>query len=418
MNIQLLYIKELIPIHYAYIDPGTGSMLFTILVGLISVLIYGSRSLLIKLRTSFGFNTDKDNEYRYVIYTDSKRYWNIFKSICDEFEKRKERIEYFTQSEDDPVFNEQYKYVFPEFIGEGNKAFSRLNFLKAEILLSTTPSLDVFQWKRSRDIKLYIHIPHACSDITLYRLFGIDYYNAILLSGDFQIQQVRKLEKLRNLPAKDLKVVGLTYFDELNKRLLARERIKNDVPVVLVAPSWGRSSILNKFGSELIDRLNETGYKIVIRPHPQSYVSEKKMIEDLMRKYSDIEWNRDNDNFDILNRADIMISDFSGVIFDFALVFNKPIIYADTSFDDSPYDCHWLDEELWTYSVLPKIGIELKQEDFVHIKDVIDDCMNNSSYEAERKKAIDDSWKEIGHAAENIVDYMIEKQKEINNGNE
>ena len=60
-----------------------------------------------------------------------------------------------------------------------------------------------------------------------------------------------------------------------------------------------------------------------------------------MTKYgegSGVTWNRDNDNFEILKKADIMISDFSGVMFDFALVFDKPIIYADTSFDASVYD--------------------------------------------------------------------------------
>ena len=49
--------------------------------------------------------------------------------------------------------------------------------------------------------------------------------------------------------------------------------------------------------------------------------SEKEMLDSLMSKYPDLEWNFDNDNFDILNRADLLISDFSGVIFDFALVF-------------------------------------------------------------------------------------------------
>ena len=29
-----------------------------------------------------------------------------------------------------------------------------------------------------------MHIPHAANDITLYRMFGIDYYDAIMLSGE------------------------------------------------------------------------------------------------------------------------------------------------------------------------------------------------------------------------------------------
>jgi CDP-glycerol glycerophosphotransferase (TagB/SpsB family) len=59
-----------------------------------------------------------------------------------------------------------------------------------------------------------------------------------------------------------------------------------------------------------------------------------------------------------------MISDFSGVIFDYSLVFDRPVIYADTSFDKSPYDAAWLDEPLWTFRILPSLGIPLKKEDF------------------------------------------------------
>ena len=95
-------------------------------------------------------------------------------------------------------------------------------------------------------------------------------------------------------------------------------------------------------------QLIQTGWHIVIRPHPQSIVSEKEMLDGLKQKNSQIEWNFDNDNFNILNRADLLISDFSGVIYDFSLIFNKPIIYADTNFDTLPYDADWLDEQIWS----------------------------------------------------------------------
>ena len=51
-----------------------------------------------------------------------------------------------------------------------------------------------------------------------------------------------------------------------------------------------------------------------------------------------------------------MISDFSGVIFDYAFIFRRPVIYADTSFDPSPYDACWLkDEPIWSFEILPKV---------------------------------------------------------------
>ncbi len=79
------------------------------------------------------------------------------------------------------------------------------------------------------------------------------------------------------------------------------------------------NSLLNRFGNQLIDQLISSGYHIIIRPHPQSFTSEKELIDRLMRDYPSLEWNQDIDNFDVLNRSDILISDFSGVIFDFAL---------------------------------------------------------------------------------------------------
>lgn len=406
-----------IPINVAYIDPGTGSMLFTILIGLISALVYGLRGLFIKLRfkLSGGKRVEIKDFIPYAIYSEGKRYLNTFKPICDEFENRGINLVYYTSSEDDPLLNNDYKYVKCEYIGEGNKAFTKLNFLKADILLSTTPGLEVYQWKRSKDVKYYVHIPHMANDISCYRMFGLDYYDAILLSGDYQIDQIRKLEKLRNLPSKDIKIVGVTYLDELKKRLDKEGKVNNtdNKKTVLLAPSWGPSSILNKYGSKIIDELINTGYNIIVRPHPQSFTSEKELIDNLMNKYPNIEWNKDSDNFNVLNKSDILISDFSGVIFDFSLVFDKPVIYADTSFDYSPYDAYWLNEPLWTFKILPEIGEELNDNNIKDIKNLIDTCISSTRYKDGRDKARAETYQNEGKAAITAVDYLINKHKEL-----
>ena len=33
-------------------------------------------------------------------------------------------------------------------------------------------------------------------------MFGLDYYDAVLVSGDYKIRQLREMEKLRGLPEK------------------------------------------------------------------------------------------------------------------------------------------------------------------------------------------------------------------------
>ena len=401
-----------------YIDPGTGSMLFSLAIGIATAGVFAIRALVIKAKFIFsGGKSDKAEKERipYVIYSDHKRYWNVFKPVCDEFERRGIDLVYLTQSEDDPVLSQKYNHIKAEFIGEGNKGFARLNFLNAGILLSTTPGLDVYQWKKSRSVKWYVHIPHSVDDVpATYRMFGTDYYDAFLTSGNHQEKVIRKLEQLRNLPPKEVVLTGSTYLDSMKaKKQMLPPLAQNENLVILLAPSWGKNGILSKFGSRFIDALIQTGYQIVIRPHPQSVTSEKEMLDNLKEKYPQIEWNFDNDNFNILNRADLLISDFSGVIYDFSLILNKPVIYADTDFDTLPYDADWLDEKIWSLRVLSKIGTKLEEKDFPDLKNVIENTLKSKKLEKGRKEVKEECWCFENESAGKTVDYIIEKSKEL-----
>lgn len=396
-----------------YIDPATGSMLFSVLLGAFITAGFFLRMLFIKLKTAIGgksASSKAEGYNKYLIYSDDKRYWNSFKPILDEFEKRELDVAFWTSSEDDPVFSQEYKYVHPEFIGAGNKAFVKLNAAKADVLLSTTPGLDVLQWKRSKEVGKYVHIFHAATSALTYRMFGLDFYDAVLTASDFQLAEMRMVEKKRKLPPKDAKVVGLTYFDVLAEKLRNADKPQNSNKVILLAPSWGKSGFLYKFGDKLIDALIDTGYEIVFRPHPQSFTADKEMLDKVHAKYdrvTNFTWNTDNDNFDILNRADLLISDFSGVVFDFSIIFGKPIMYTSVKdFDDSVYDSAWVKQELWKFKVLPTIGCEITEDSFENIKAKIDETISSDKYEQGIKAAREYAWKNQDHAAKSIVDYL------------
>ena len=351
-----------------YIDPGTGGMLFTVLFGMFGVVVFSVRALIMKLKYSAnGDRNAKINSAKIpiVIFNEHKRYWNIFEPIMDELDKNDVEIVYLTCSEDDPAFDREFKHIKCEYIGEGNKAFSKLNLLNAYVVFATTPSLDVFQWKRSKNVDCYIHIMHAAKDLTMYRMYGTDHYDAFILAGEYQEKQARQMEEMRGIPPRDIALCGVPYLDVMKQRVDAAGKVPKHERTVLLAPSWGESGILTRFGDKLIDALISTGYKIIVRPHPQSFASEKEMLNILMSKYDDpasVEWNRDTDNFEVLRNSDVLISDYSAVMFEFAMVFNKPIIYTDTKFDIRPYDADWIDETPWTFKILPDLGIELNDE--------------------------------------------------------
>lgn len=405
-----------------YIDPGTGSMLFTVIIGVVAALLFAVKGLFIKLKYFFSGGKAKaetGDKIPFVIYTDSKRYWNVFEPICDEFERRKVKLTYMTQSEDDPVFSKDYKYITGEFIGAGNSAFAKLNVLQAGTVLSTTPSLDVYQWKRSKGVDKYVFMFHDASEGTIYEMFAMDYYDAIMLTGEFQGDYIRRLEKMRNLPAKDLYTTGCTYLDGMKKRFDI-ERNSDTASMltgrkqILLAPSWGESSTLNRFGADILNALVKTGYDIVVRPHPQMKISDAALLDKLMKQFPDNEhfsWNFDNDNFDVLRKSDLMITDFSGVMCDYALVFDRPLVYADTHIDLSTYDACWIDEPVWRMQILPTIGKCLDEKDFPDMKEVLDSVMASDTYREGRKNVREKVWQHVGESAERTVDYLLGEAK-------
>ena len=402
-----------------YIDPGTGSMLFSILIGACATLFFLAKAFWLKLKLFFtgGKGQKLDKAYKkYVIYSEDKRYWNIFKPVLDEFEKRKIEITYYVANDKDPVFEEKYEFVKPEVIGEGNKAFAKLNMLSAGFVLMTTPGLQVYQLKRSKNVKHYSHIFHSPGDPTMYRLFGIDYFDSILCTGDYQFEDIREMERQRKLPAKQLVTVGCTYLDVFKKRMEEMPAEENHQFTVLVSPSWGKSALLSLYGKKLLDPLVATGWKIIIRPHPQSRISEAQMLSELEEAYKDVpnvEWDSNRDNFYSLKKADIMITDFSGIIWDYTFLCDKPVMYANAEMELGPYDAYDIDHEIWQFSTVKKIGIKIEEKDFANIKNVIQNASDSPELAAARKKARDEAWMHIGEAGKRTADFMIQTMEKI-----
>lgn len=404
---------------FLYIDPGTGSMLFSIVISLVSMVFFLGKAAFLKIRFFFTGGKSKalsDHRHPFVIYNEDKRYWSVFSPIVDEFERRGIDVTYYTSSQDDPIFSGKYTHVFPEYIGDGNKAFSRLNLLEADVCLMTTPGLDVYQLKRSKGVKHYSHVLHSVDDATGYRLFGIDYYDSILLSGEYQKQHLRFLEEKRSLKKRDLVVVGCPYLDMLKKNVANIPVESDHRPTVLVAPSWGPSSLLVLYGTRLLDPLVKSGYRVIIRPHPQSVKTEKNVLEPLVERYRDsesVQWDYSRENLETLSRSDFMISDFSGVIFDYVFIFNRPFMYVNQSFELGPYDAYDVPETPWKFRILPEIGVALEEKDFEVIKDRIDSAINDRKGMDRRAQACAYAWENQGCSDVRIVDYLVQKKMEL-----
>lgn len=346
---------------YAYLDPGTGSMLLSVIVGVVSSGYFFIRKLPSLIRaTFFKFSGNKEDlkNNSIVFYAESKSYWSTFKPVLEALAKKQTKITYLTSDENDPVFKSGLdKWVHAKFIGKGQSAYTALGFLEADVFALTTPGIDVLQIRRSPGVKKYVHIVHAVGDIHTYKLYSFDYYDAFFCSGPGQQKSLRALETIRKTKPKDLPLLGCPYMDLFVNRL--KEVGEPEPNTILLAPTWGRNGLLTRTGSLIPKLLAQAGYHVILRPHPQSFISDKDIIDKLLQDLQgidNIEWDRNPDGFKSLSRAKLMISDVSSVIFDFAFVFLRPVITVGNGPLKEGFEAWTIPHDAWDTDAFNTLG--------------------------------------------------------------
>ena len=349
---------------HAYLDPGTGSMLLSVFVGLISGVYFVIRKLPSTLRSLFFRLTGKTDALKHntlTFYAESAAYWTTFRPILVALEKLGVESSYLTSDEKDPVFASGLKCVHPRFIGKSNTAYTALGFLQTKVLVLTTPGIDVLQIRRSPGVGRYVHVVHAVGDIHTYKLFSFDYYDAVYCAGPGQVKSLRALEALRGTRPKELPQLGCPYLDGLVER--ARKAASPEEGTVIVAPTWGRNGLLTRTGAMIPKMLAQAGFRVILRPHPQSFVSEPELMEQLAQELSpfdNVQWDRHPDGFASLSRAQLMVSDISGVIFDFAFVFLRPVVSVGAGPLKDGFEAWEIPHEAWEMSALDTLGKDRK----------------------------------------------------------
>ena len=398
---------------YAYLDPGTGSMLLSVFIGLLSTAYFVMRKIPSLVRTLLFKATGKGKllERKHIaIYGESANYWGTFRPLLEELGRRGESVEYLTSTENDPCFSANLPdCITCRYIGTGNTAYTTLNFLEADVFVLTTPGIDVLQIRRSRGVGKYVHVVHSLSDIHSYKLFAFDYYDAVLCSGPYQVKSLRALEAARGTKPKQLPVVGCPYMDLLVARK-EKENIRPEENCVLVAPSWGRNGMLTRYGAAVPRSLAEAGYKVILRPHPQSFISEKALMERLRQElsaYPNIEWDRNPDGFSSLSRAGVMVSDFSGVIFDFAFIFLRPVITLQYNSDMRGFDGFSIPHPAWEAETVKKLGRQVSADELNRLPGIIAELTSDRDFSERILTLRRENVANFGHAAKPVTDAIL-----------
>ena len=405
-----------------YIDPASTSALLYIVIAIGATLAFALRGFFYKIKNLIlgkGFkNTNEFENIDIVFYSEGKQYWHVFSPIIKALEKKQVECVYLTSDQTDPGLEYKSEYVKSKYIGNLTMTSVYLNKLKAKFVGMTTPQLDVMMLRRSKKVEHYAHIVHAPIDVFTYRKFAFDYFDSVFCSGPHQIEGIRKLEEKRGTKKKLLLETGFTVYDVMLNDIKNLPEPKKERPIVLVAPTWKEYSIINRFGVQFFDSLlKNDSYDIILRPHPQTYVSHPKLIAEIEEKYNNnprITIDRNPLGTESMHKADLMISDLSGVFWDFAFLYSKPVLLLKTNFESiEGFEGSELDYEMWEMRERNRLGKQFDENDIDNISEIVKDLLDNPPLN-ELEELKNSSVFNFGKAGEVAANQILEIINDIN----
>lgn len=325
------------------------------------------------------FRKTKESEKEVVFYAEHGGYYPNFEGIIDELlEKHQQPVCYITSDLNDPVFQHPNPKLKAFYIDKLLAFF--MVMIKCKVYIMTLTDLDRFHLKRSPHPVHYVYVFHSMvSTHMMYRWGAFDAYDSILCVGPHHTGEFREHEKQQKLPAKVLVEAGYYRLERIHAKFKKHREEKKDSPpgkpLVLVAPSWGEENVIESHGKELVTVLLKNGYDVIVRPHPETVRRSPGVLAALESAF------KDNPSFflersvatdDSLLKADVLISDCSGVALEYAFGTERPVIFLDVPYKIKNERYGELGLEPLELSLMSKIGVKVSPEKLDALPGVID----------------------------------------------
>ncbi len=331
-----------------------------------------------------SFNNLSESQRSIVFYAENKASINHFNSLIHELtENMNLDICYVTSVKDDPIHENLNPKMRSFYIGDGTVRTKFFLGLKAKILIMDMPDLETYHIKRSKIYPVhYIYIFHSIFSVHSYlRKGAVDNYDTIFCVGPHHKNEIQETEKIYNLKPKNLISFGFPRLDTLlNEKQNYSKNFDTNNNLILLTPSYGKNNLLEICGFELIKILLESNFKVLLRPHFKILKDSKKLISKILDEFGN------NPNFSLENgvipsklfhSSICMISDWSGISFEYAFTFERPVIFIDVPKKILNPNFHDISLEPIEISYRDKIGFVVSPHELKTIPDLIYKSKNN-----------------------------------------
>lgn len=357
-----------------------------------------------------------------VFYSERNGFYKYYKNVIEFILAKTDIvIHYITGDPDDEVFKLSSDKFRTYYIGE-NKLIVLMMKLEADIMVMTTPDLQTYHLKKSlvQDSIEYIYMDHAMGDVNLsYRKHALDNFSTIFVPNELTEREIREEEKIYNLPAKNIVRTGYGLIDDMIKNYEDSNKSENAVKEILIAPSWQQDNLIDLCIDQILDKILGKGWHVILRPHPQyvRHFSDKlNAIKEKYKGFKDFELQMDFSSNKTVFDADVLMTDWSGIAYEYSFTTLKPTLYINTPMKIMNPDYEELGIEPFDITVRDEIGISVDTDKLDGLDNVVERLLNDEVYSSDsiakiREKYLDNIGKSGEVGARYIIGKLIEYSK-------
>ncbi len=364
----------------------------------------------------------KYGEKQIVFYSEKNGFYKYFQNVIETILRKTDIvIHYITSDPKDEVFalaNDNFRVYY---IGE-NKLIVLMMKMEADIVCMTMPDLQKYHIKRSmvkNDIE-YVYIDHGIGSINMMlRKHALDYFDTVFASNDQAYREIRAQEEKYGLKEKHLVKWGSGLIDNMIAAYEKEEKAQNEKKTILIAPSWQESNILDSCIDTILERILGKGYHVILRPHPQ-YVRhfEEKLLAlaEQYKMYDDFELQMDFSSNSTVFNADIVMTDWSGIGYEYSFTTLKPTLFINTPMKVMNPDYEEIGVVPFDIEIRDQVGISVELNELETIADTIQQLLEDEAYTKESMKAVREKYlynvsKSTDVGANYLIQRLIEYSK-------
>ena len=350
-----------------------------------------------------------------VFYSEKNGFYKYFRDVIETIQRRTDVIIHYISSDpDDEIFSLTSDTFHTYYIEE--KLMVLMMRMDADIVVMTTPDLQKYYIKRSmvRDDVEYVYMDHGMNSVNLMlRKGALDAFDTVFCANANVADELRAQEKVYGLKEKNLVPYGYAMIDNMIRAYEKQPPVKNDPPVILIAPSWQEDNIMDSCIDGLLTALLPMQYRVIVRPHPQYVRHYPEKLQALQAKFAsfpNFTLQSDFSSNETVFNADVLVTDWSGTAYEYSFTTLKPCLFINTPMKVMNPDYRDIDVTPSDISIRNQIGIALEPGQIEQIAPAVHRLLHEQAFSPDSIAALrSQSLFNIGKAASVGADYLINR---------